>query len=300
MLRNAIVAEVSGHPQDYTTAFLEMPNHEYCAWIRRPGTWGGAIELAILSKYYSHEIGAWNVEAQSCQVYGEEQGYKKQARGELAMIRARVSLPPLSFSTPLPLPLLLLLSHQRFVLPAAATPHSLAPSPAPPRPRIPPCLSLTFCFLRTPSSMHPARQVMIIYSNNNHYDALAVAAHPKAPEAEDTTVFNPRTKRGRMIIDAARTLIAMNKKGGLAALQLKQAAEAAKAKAAAAAAAAGAGAAADAADAAAAAVSYRCTDCSQVLKGEVEMARHAQGTGHKSFAQQQVQLPVTATVAAPA
>jgi ubiquitin thioesterase OTU1 len=47
---------------------------------------------------------------------------------------------------------------------------------------------------------------MVIY-NGVHYDALAIAAGPKAPVDEDVTEFNPRTKRGKMILAAAKQLV---------------------------------------------------------------------------------------------
>ncbi|GLC47250.1 hypothetical protein PLESTF_000895500 [Pleodorina starrii] len=50
------------------------------------------------------------------------------------------------------------------------------------------------------------RQAMVIY-NGVHYDALAVCAGPRANPDDDETTFNPRTKRGKMIIAAARKLV---------------------------------------------------------------------------------------------
>jgi hypothetical protein len=47
---------------------------------------------------------------------------------------------------------------------------------------------------------------MVMY-NGVHYDALAVSPGPKAAQEEDTTEFNPRTKRGKMIIAAAQKLV---------------------------------------------------------------------------------------------
>jgi len=40
-------------------------------------TWGGGIELRILSDHYRREIGAWNIDAGVVHPFGEEQGYKK-------------------------------------------------------------------------------------------------------------------------------------------------------------------------------------------------------------------------------
>lgn len=55
------------------------------------------------------------------------------------------------------------------------------------------------------------KQVMLIY-NGIHYDALAICAGPKASEANDITEFNPRTKRGKMILAAAQKLVELTHK----------------------------------------------------------------------------------------
>jgi ubiquitin thioesterase OTU1 len=53
-----------------------------------------------------------------------------------------------------------------------------------------------------------SKQVMVIY-NGVHYDALAVAASPRADQDEDVTEYNPRTRRGKMILAAAQELVRM-------------------------------------------------------------------------------------------
>eukprot|EP00882_Tetradesmus_deserticola_P015990 GHRQ01017058.1.p2 GENE.GHRQ01017058.1~~GHRQ01017058.1.p2 ORF type:complete len:140 (+),score=43.60 GHRQ01017058.1:1143-1562(+) len=50
------------------------------------------------------------------------------------------------------------------------------------------------------------KQVMVIY-NGVHYDALAVAASPRADQEDDATEYNPRTRRGKMILAAAQQLV---------------------------------------------------------------------------------------------
>ncbi|KAG2439444.1 hypothetical protein HXX76_004800 [Chlamydomonas incerta] len=50
------------------------------------------------------------------------------------------------------------------------------------------------------------KQVMVIY-NGVHYDALAVCTHPRANPDDDELNYNPRGKRGKMIIAAARKLV---------------------------------------------------------------------------------------------
>ena len=49
--RALIARTVADDPEQFTEAFLERANDEYCAWILDESKWGGAIELAILSKW---------------------------------------------------------------------------------------------------------------------------------------------------------------------------------------------------------------------------------------------------------
>jgi hypothetical protein len=54
---------------------------------------------------------------------------------------------------------------------------------------------------------------MVIY-NGVHYDALALTAHPNSSNWEDdVTEFNPRTKKGKMVIEAARKLVRWEARG---------------------------------------------------------------------------------------
>lgn len=41
---------------------LERPPNDYCAWIQREDSWGGGIELSILSTYFDIEICSINVQ----------------------------------------------------------------------------------------------------------------------------------------------------------------------------------------------------------------------------------------------
>lgn len=41
---------MAGDPEQYTEGFLGKPNAAYCSWIQDSQKWGGAIELAILSR----------------------------------------------------------------------------------------------------------------------------------------------------------------------------------------------------------------------------------------------------------
>ncbi|KAG8236728.1 hypothetical protein J437_LFUL014224 [Ladona fulva] len=75
VLREIIAASVAANPDEYSEAILGKPNAEYCEWIKRPKSWGGAIELAVLSKYYGIEIDV--VDTSNCIInrFGEDQDY---------------------------------------------------------------------------------------------------------------------------------------------------------------------------------------------------------------------------------
>lgn len=55
-MREIIANAVASDPVEYSEAFLGRANTEYCKWILKPESWGGAIELSILSKFYGLEI----------------------------------------------------------------------------------------------------------------------------------------------------------------------------------------------------------------------------------------------------
>ena len=56
LMRDIIVGAVSQQPAIYNDVFLGKPNAEYCQWILKGESWGGAIEVSILSQYYAVEI----------------------------------------------------------------------------------------------------------------------------------------------------------------------------------------------------------------------------------------------------
>ncbi|KAI4827909.1 hypothetical protein KUCAC02_031266 [Chaenocephalus aceratus] len=55
-MRGLIAQIVSSDTTAYSEAVLGKTNEDYCTWIRRDDTWGGAIEVSILSKFYQCEI----------------------------------------------------------------------------------------------------------------------------------------------------------------------------------------------------------------------------------------------------
>ena len=77
-MRQLIAGVVMSDPVTYDAVFLEKDNADYCSWIMNDESWGGAIELSILSKYYGKEIAV--VDTQHCRIsrFGEDQKYKER------------------------------------------------------------------------------------------------------------------------------------------------------------------------------------------------------------------------------
>ncbi|XP_014215187.1 ubiquitin thioesterase OTU1 [Copidosoma floridanum] len=74
-MREIVVNELQSDPELYNESFLGKPNKEYCDWLRQPSSWGGAIELSILSKHYGLEIAVCNSTSGNIQRYGEDKNY---------------------------------------------------------------------------------------------------------------------------------------------------------------------------------------------------------------------------------
>lgn len=77
-MRGLIAQMVSSDPGAYSEAVLGKTNEEYCRWIRRDDTWGGAIELSILSKFYQCEICVVDTQTVRVDRFGEDAGYQKR------------------------------------------------------------------------------------------------------------------------------------------------------------------------------------------------------------------------------
>ena len=74
-LRQVIAEHVSNDKETYTEAFLAKPNTEYCDWIRKSSSWGGAIEVSILSSYYGMEIDVVDITNALINRFGEDKNY---------------------------------------------------------------------------------------------------------------------------------------------------------------------------------------------------------------------------------
>ena len=74
-LRHIIAAFVESDPITYSTLFLEKTPEAYQNWILQDTSWGGAIELSILSKYYCIQIAAISIQNLRVDIYGEADGF---------------------------------------------------------------------------------------------------------------------------------------------------------------------------------------------------------------------------------
>lgn len=55
-LRSIVAIIIQANPTEYTAAILGKKPDEYCQWIQNEDSWGGAIELKVLSEYFNLEI----------------------------------------------------------------------------------------------------------------------------------------------------------------------------------------------------------------------------------------------------
>lgn len=61
-LRSVVAQTIQSQPDLYTKGMLEKEPAEYCRWISREDSWGGGIELSILSQHFDIEICSINVQ----------------------------------------------------------------------------------------------------------------------------------------------------------------------------------------------------------------------------------------------
>lgn len=77
-MREIIANKVSADPDQYCEAVLAKPNKEYCEWILKPSSWGGGIELSILSQFYGIEIAVVDSRNGIINRFGEDQHYNQR------------------------------------------------------------------------------------------------------------------------------------------------------------------------------------------------------------------------------
>lgn len=61
-LRSVVAQTIQAKPEFYTKGMLEKEPSAYCRWIQREDSWGGGIELSILSEHFDIEISSINVQ----------------------------------------------------------------------------------------------------------------------------------------------------------------------------------------------------------------------------------------------
>jgi ubiquitin thioesterase OTU1 len=77
-LRLAVAHTVLADPTTYSDAFLERPTAEYASWIQESTSWGGQIELSILSQLLQTEIAALDIIRNRHDIYGTEHNYHRR------------------------------------------------------------------------------------------------------------------------------------------------------------------------------------------------------------------------------
>lgn len=55
-LRSVVAQTIQENPDTYSEVVLEKKPDDYCRWIQNENSWGGGIELSILSKHFDIEI----------------------------------------------------------------------------------------------------------------------------------------------------------------------------------------------------------------------------------------------------
>lgn len=74
-MRQVIATDVAKDLQTYNAAYLGKSNEEYCEWILKPESWGGAIEVSILSNFYGIEIAVVDIINGIINHFGEDQKF---------------------------------------------------------------------------------------------------------------------------------------------------------------------------------------------------------------------------------
>ncbi|KAG0219498.1 ubiquitin-specific protease otu1 [Mortierella sp. GBA43] len=72
-LRQIVADAIEANPEAYSDVVLGRPRSEYCDWIKRENSWGGAIELTIFSDHYGIEIDSIDVSTNRVDRFGEGQ-----------------------------------------------------------------------------------------------------------------------------------------------------------------------------------------------------------------------------------
>ena len=70
-MREIVASTIESNPDVYNSAILDKEPSEYCSWIMEKETWGGGIELAILSEFFQIRIGVADITIVTIEYFGE-------------------------------------------------------------------------------------------------------------------------------------------------------------------------------------------------------------------------------------
>ncbi|KXS12019.1 ubiquitin thioesterase OTU1 [Gonapodya prolifera JEL478] len=70
-LRKIVADSILRQPSTYSAAVLGQDPSDYVRWIQEPNSWGGAVELAILSEHFRVEIASVDVSTGRVDRFGE-------------------------------------------------------------------------------------------------------------------------------------------------------------------------------------------------------------------------------------
>lgn len=75
IMRELVAETVQRESDEFSEALLGKPNSEYVRWIKDDKSWGGAIEISILSNHYGIEIAVVDTVNAIINKFGEDQEY---------------------------------------------------------------------------------------------------------------------------------------------------------------------------------------------------------------------------------
>lgn len=78
-LRQTVATAIRSDPDTYPDIVLGQPRDSYVSKIVSPTTWGGAIELSILSQHFGVEIDSIDVATGTVHRFGEDKAYENRA-----------------------------------------------------------------------------------------------------------------------------------------------------------------------------------------------------------------------------
>lgn len=77
-LRYRVASYIKQHQDFYNEAILGRKVNDYCEWICKPNTWGGSIEMNILSEILEIQIDSIQISTLRIDSFGEDKNYKSR------------------------------------------------------------------------------------------------------------------------------------------------------------------------------------------------------------------------------